>query len=165
MSSENEFSFIPEGYHSVTPSLTLKDPALAMEFYAKAFGAVELFRLDDEKNQKIMHAEMKIGNSILMLSSEYPEWGSVAPETGKGMSFMIYVENCDEALKQAESAGAAVLMPPADMFWGDRMGQVACPHGYRWSLAQKVRDVPPEEIMAAAKAWSENPEACSAGGD
>jgi PhnB protein len=145
---------IPEGYHSVTPSLTCRNAAAALDFYVRAFGAVELFRMP-EPDGKLMHAEMRIGNSTLMLSDEYPDWGAVQPEAGKGGTFMIYVPDADAAFAQAVAAGATELQPVTDQFWGDRSGRVACPYGYRWSLAQKVREVSPEEIAKAAAAWCE----------
>jgi PhnB protein len=145
---------IPEGYHSVTPSLTCRNAAEALDFYVRAFGAVELFRMP-EPDGKLMHAEMRIGNSTLMLSDEYPDWGAVQPEAGKGGTFMIYVPDADAAFAQAVAAGATELQPVTDQFWGDRSGRVACPYGYRWSLAQKVREVSPEEIAKAAAAWCE----------
>ncbi|BCU76702.1 VOC family protein [Luteolibacter sp. LG18] len=149
-------SHIPEGYHSVTPSLTVADAPAALAFYQAAFGAVEIFRMPDEKTGKIMHAEIAIGNSRLMLSSEFPEWGCVAPEVGTGGAFMIYVADVDAAYAQAVGAGATSLQEPTDMFWGDRTSRVADPHGYRWSLATHVRDVSPEEIAKAAKEWDCN---------
>jgi PhnB protein len=147
-------SAIPQGYHSVTPSLTVRDGAAALEFYARAFGAVELFRMP-EPSGKIMHAEILIGDSRLMLSDEYPDYGSLAPEPGKGGLFMIYVSDVDAAFEQAVFAGATPVQPPTDMFWGDRSGKVNDPFGYRWTLASHVRDVAPEDMDAAAKAWSE----------
>ncbi|MBC7979604.1 MAG: VOC family protein [Armatimonadetes bacterium] len=143
---------IPEGYHSVTPSLTTRDSNSALEFYNKAFGATELFRLPGE-NGKVNHAEFQIGNSRMMISDEFPEWGSVAPEVGKGGSFMIYVEDCDGQYEQALAAGATSISPPADQFWGDRTAHVADPFGYRWGLAQHVRDVSPEELEKGAAEW------------
>ncbi len=147
---------IPEGYHSVTPSLTCRNAAAALDFYKRAFGAEIVCNLA-EPGGKVMHAEMRIGNSTIMLSDEYPEWGAVQPEIGKGCSFMIYVPDADAAFKQAVDAGATVLQPVADQFWGDRLGRVACPYGYRWSVSQRVRNVSPEEISQKAAEWCENP--------
>jgi len=144
---------IPEGYHSVTPSLTVRDGAAALDFYARAFGATENLRLPSPDG-KIMHAEFQIGNSRLMLSDEYPDWGAFAPEVGKGGSFMIYVPNADDAFKKAIEAGATVIQDPTDQFWGDRSARVADPYGYRWTVAAHVRDVSPEEIARAAAEWT-----------
>jgi PhnB protein len=144
---------IPEGYHSVTPSLTVRDASAAMEFYTKAFNAVECFRMPEAKSGKIMHAELRIGNCTLMISDEYPDWGAVAPQIAKGGVFMIYVPDADAAFAQAIAAGATVIMPPADQFWGDRCGRVADPFGYRWTLAQKVKDVSTEEIIRLSASW------------
>ena len=150
-------SAIPQGYHSVTPSLTVRDGAAALDFYARAFGAVEVFRMP-EPSGKIMHAEITIGDSRLMLSDEYPDYVSLAPEPGKGGSFMIYVTDVDAAFEQAVAAGATAVQPPTDMFWGDRSGKVNDPYGYRWTLASHVRDVSQEDMEAAAKAWAEGNE-------
>jgi len=147
-------SAIPQGYHSVTPSLTVRDGAAALDFYARAFGAVEVFRMP-EPSGKIMHAEFIIGDSRIMLSDEYPDYGSIAPEPGKGGAFMIYVSDVDAAFEQAVAAGATSVQPPTDMFWGDRSGKLNDPYGYRWTLASHVRDVSQEDMEAAAKAWSE----------
>lgn len=140
------FAHIPDGYHSVTPSLTSKDAAASLDFYAAAFGAVEHFRLPDEKTGGVAHAEFQIGNSTMMISDEYPSFGCFAPEIAKGGSFMIYVRDCDAAFAQAIAAGATAITPPTDQFWGDRTAMVADPFGYRWSVAQKVSSPTPEEI-------------------
>ena len=148
-----DLSHLPPGYHSVTPSLTVRDAAAALEFYGKAFNAVESYRLADEKAGKIMHAEFRIGNSVIMLSDEYPEWNAFAPEIGKGTSFMIYVADSDAAFAQAIAAGATEIMKPADQFWGDRNGVVADPYGYRWNLAQKVKELSLEEVQKLAASF------------
>ncbi len=148
-----EHPHIPEGYHSVTPSLTCKEAAKALDFYRAAFSAVEVYRLASPSDGKIMHAEIRIGNSVIMMSDEYPEWNCLAPEFAKGGAFMIYVADVEAALAQAEAAGAKVLDPITEQFWGDRTARLACPFGYRWNLAQKVRDVPPDEIARLAAEW------------
>ena len=147
----SDSSHIPEGYHSVTPSLTAKSADASLKFYSAAFGAVELFRLPDEKTGGIAHAEFKIGNSTMMVSDEYPSFGSFAPEYAKGGSFMIYVPDCDASFAQAIAAGATVLTPPTDQFWGDRTAMVADPFGYRWTVAQKVSSPTPEEMAEGMK--------------
>lgn len=140
---------IPAGYHSVTPSLTVKDGKAALAFYAKAFGAEERFRLTDPETGGIAHAEFAIGDSTLMLSDEYPEWNCLAPEIGQGGSFMIYVADVEEAFLQAVNAGVTVVTPPADQFYGDRSARLADPFGYRWTLAQRVREVSMEDMEKA----------------
>jgi PhnB protein len=151
---KDDLSHLPDGYHTLTPSLTVRDGAGALDFYQRAFNAVETYRLAEPGSAKIMHAEFRIGDSVLMLSDEYPEWGSLAPAIGKGGSFMIYVKDVDAAFAQAIAAGATEIMAPADQFYGDRSGRIADPFGYRWTLAQRVRDVSPEEIARLAAEWS-----------
>lgn len=150
-------SHIPEGYHSVTPSLTARDAKAAIDFYTRAFGAEVMFKLD-EPSGKIAHAEIRIGNSRLMISDEYPDYGALAPEIGKGGTFMIYVPNVDTAYAKAVMAGATGIQEPQDMFWGDRTAKVNDPIGYRWTLASHVKDVSQEEMEEAMKAWSEGNE-------
>lgn len=145
--------FRPDGFHSVTPSLTVRNGPDALSFYQAAFGAVELFRLADPSG-KVMHAEFQIGDSKLMISDEFPDWGSFAPEVAKGALFMIYVPDADASFARAIECGASPLQPLTDQFWGDRSGQVADPFGYRWTLATKIREVSPEEIAKAAAAWA-----------
>ena len=148
-------SHIPEGYHSVTPSLTARDANTALDFYARAFGAEVKFKMDDPSSGKVAHAEFQIGNSKMMISDEYPDYGAIAPEIGKGGAFMIYFPDVDAAFAKALAAGATSIQEPTDQFWGDRTGKVSDPFGYRWSLAAHVRDVSPEEMDAAMKAWGE----------
>lgn len=147
-------SAIPEGYHSVTPSLTARDAKAALDFYSRAFGAEVKFKLDDPSG-KIAHAEIQIGNSRLMISDEYPDYGALAPEIGKGGTFMIYVPDVDAAFARAVTEGATAVQEPTDMFWGDRAAKVHDPVGYRWTLASHVKDVSQEEMEAAMKAWGE----------
>ncbi len=145
---------VPEGYHSVTPSLTARNAAAALDFYVRAFGAEILFTLP-EPSGKIAHAEFRIGDSRLMISDEYPDYGALAPEVGKGGSFMIYVADVDAAFAKAVAAGGTAVMEPEDQFYGDRCGKLHDPHGYRWTIATRVREVSPEEMDAAMKAWAE----------
>lgn len=144
---------IPEGFHSVTPMLVLKDARKAIEFYKKAFGAEELMIMPGLDGHGVMHAEMRIGDSILMMGEECPQAPCKSAETSGGspVSFYIYVENVDEAFKVAVDAGAQVEMPVEEMFWGDRMGSVQDPFGYSWSLATHIKDPSPEEIREGAK--------------
>ena len=148
---------IPEGYHSVTPYLIVKGAAGALEYYKKAFGAVELFRMDHAG--KIGHAEIKIGDSPIMLADEYPEMGYVSPKTlgGTPVSLMIYVEDVDKTYKQAIAAGGVELKALQDQFYGDRSGTLTDPYGHVWTVGTHKEDVSPEEMekrMAAQKGAS-----------
>lgn len=144
---------IPEGYHSVTPYLIIRGATEAIEFYKKAFGATELFRFPTPDG-KIGHAEMKIGDSPIMLADEYPEMGYKGPQTlgGSPVSILIYLEDVDKIFTQAVDAGATVKEALADKFYGDRMGSVVDPFGHVWHLATHKEDVSPEEMERRAKA-------------
>jgi len=141
---------IPEGMHTVTPHLVCAGATEAIEFYQKAFGATELSRVPGE-NGKLMHASVRIGDSVVMLNEEMPEWGAFGPKSLKGSAVTIhlYVENADAVFEQAVAAGARVTMPLDDMFWGDRYGKVEDPFGHQWSIGTHVRDVTPEEMQKA----------------
>jgi PhnB protein len=146
---------IPDGYHSVTPYLSIKGAAEALEYYKKAFGAIELFRM--EHDGKIGHAEIKIGDSPIMLADEHPEMGSVSPVTlgGSPVGIMIYVDDVDTIFKQAIDAGGVEKKPVQDQFYGDRSGTLTDPFGHVWTVATHTEDVAPEEIdkrLAAMKA-------------
>ncbi len=143
---------IPKGFHTVTPYLTVTDSARAIDFYKRAFGAEELYRLDGPDG-KIAHAEIKIGDSIIMLSDEMPGWGR-SPQTlgGTPVNIFLYVKDVDGVFNRAVAAGAKVGMPVSDMFWGDRYGQVTDPFGHSWSLATHKEDVSPEELRKRAQA-------------
>ena len=134
---------IPDGMNTVTPHLVCKDAAKAIEFYKKAFGAEEGGRLTTPDRKKVLHSSLRIGDSALMLTDEFPDWGSVGPETLKGTPVVIhlYVKDADSVFDQAVKAGATVKMPIAEMFWGDRYGQLQDPFGHVWSVATHVRDV------------------------
>jgi uncharacterized glyoxalase superfamily protein PhnB len=146
---------IPEGMHTVTPHLTCADAADAIEFYKKAFNATEQTRLPGP-NGKIMHASIRIGDSTVMLTDEAPEWGMLGPKALKGspVAIHLYVADVDKFVERAAAAGAKVTMPVADMFWGDRYGQLEDPFGHRWSVATHLREVSPEEIQQAMRAMS-----------
>ena len=148
----NKPSPIPPGMHSVTPHLVCAGAADAIEFYKKAFNAQELAQLAGPDG-KLMHGLIKIGDSMLMLVDEYPQWDSLGPKARNGTSVTLhlYVEDADAQFKQAIDAGCSVRMPLTDMFWGDRYGIVQDPFGHLWSIATHVRDVSPEEIRAAAE--------------
>jgi uncharacterized glyoxalase superfamily protein PhnB len=141
---------IPEGMHSLTPHIVCAGAAEAIAFYVKAFNAVEMVRLPGPGG-KLMHASLKIGDSTLMLVDEMPDCGALGPSSLKGspVTLHLYVEDVDAAFAQAVAAGAKVTMPVADMFWGDRYGQVEDPFGHRWSLATHKRDVTPAEMQEA----------------
>jgi PhnB protein len=138
---------IPEGMHSLTPHLVCAGAASAIEFYKKAFNATEQTRLPGPDG-KLMHAAVRIGDSTLMLVDENPQFGMLGPKSLKGspVTIHLYVNDVDATVAQAVSAGAKVTMPAADMFWGDRYGQLEDPFGHRWSVATHMRDVSPEEM-------------------
>ncbi|HLM46026.1 MAG TPA: VOC family protein [Myxococcaceae bacterium] len=149
---------IPKGYHVVTPSLVVRGAANAIEFYKKAFGAKELNRMD-APGGKLLHAEIKIGDSIVMLTDEFPEMGSSSPQTVGGISasLMIYTKDVDALFNQALAAGATVSMPVSDMFWGDRYGRVKDPFGHDWQLATHKEDLTPKEMNRRAAAAMSGP--------
>jgi PhnB protein len=144
---------IPDGYHTATPYLIMRDATRALDFYKKAFGAEELFRMPDPSG-KIGHAEIKIGNSILMLADEVPEMGYKGPQSygGTPISIMLYVEDVDAQFQQATAAGAQVKRPLKDQFYGDRSGTVTDPFGHEWTLATHKEDLSMEEIERRAAA-------------
>lgn len=138
---------IPVGYHTATPYLIIKNAAAAIEFYKKAFGAIEQMRLV-QPDGKIGHAEIKIGNSVIMLADEFPEMGAKSPEAfgGSPISILLYVENVDEMFQKSINAGAIVKQPLENKFYGDRMGTITDPFGHCWSIGTHIQDVSPEEI-------------------
>ena len=144
---------IPEGYHSATPYLIVKDAARAIEFYKRAFGATELLRMP-APGGKIGHAEIKIGDSPIMLADEAPDMGALSPETlgGTPVSILLYVEDVDAVFNQAIAAGAKVQRPVKDQFYGDRTGGVTDPFGHVWYVATHKEDVSPEEMRKRAAA-------------
>jgi uncharacterized glyoxalase superfamily protein PhnB len=143
---------IPDGMHTVTPHLVCAGAADAIEFYKKAFNAVEGGRLPGP-NGRLMHAWIRIEGSAVMLVDEMPEWGAVGPKSLKGspVTIHLYVENVDAFVKRAVAAGAKVTMPVADQFWGDRYGKLEDPFGHHWSVATHIRDVSVEEMQQAMK--------------
>ena len=142
---------IPDTMHTITPHLVCAGAAEAIEFYRQAFGAVEHGRIPGPDG-KLMHAMIRIGDSPLMLVDEFPQWNSFGPKALKGtpVTIHLYVEDVDAVTAQAVAAGATVVMPVEDMFWGDRYGVVEDPFGHRWSVATHIRDASPEEIREAA---------------
>jgi PhnB protein len=143
---------IPEGYHTVTPYLAVDDAAQAIEYYKNAFGAKERVRMD-APGGKIGHAELEIGDSLVMLSDPFPQASTKPPKElgGTSASVFMYVKDVDAVVKQAVDAGAEVTMEVSDQFWGDRFGSVKDPFGHLWSIATHVEDVPPEEMAERAK--------------
>ena len=149
----------PVGYHSVTPYLIVDNAAKALEFYQKALNAKELYRLPvpgDKGGQKISHAEIRIGDSQLMLSDEYPEMDALGPKSlgGTPASFLIYVDDVDKAFDQAVKAGGKALQPVENQFWGDRTGTLVDPFGHKWTLGTHVEDVSPKEMQKRMEDWS-----------
>jgi uncharacterized glyoxalase superfamily protein PhnB len=143
---------IPEGLHTVTPHLVCDGAAAAIEFYKRAFDAVETARLPGPGG-KLIHAAIRIGDSAVMLVDEMPEHGALGPKTLKStpVTLHLYVEDADTFFQRATAAGATVRMPLTDMFWGDRYGQLEDPFGHRWSVATHIRDVPAEEMQQAMR--------------
>ncbi|MBX5462613.1 MAG: VOC family protein [Steroidobacteraceae bacterium] len=144
---------IPEGYSTATPYLIVKGAAEALDFYKRAFNATELFRMPDPSG-KVMHAEMRIGNSIIMLADEHPEMGYRGPGSvgGSTVSIMLYVENVDELFDRAVKAGAKPQRPVQNQFYGDRSGTLEDPFGHVWTISTHVEDVPPDELKRRAEA-------------
>ncbi len=140
---------IPEGYHSVTPYLIIKGASAAIDFYKKAFGATELFRMPDPSGKGVAHAEIKIGDSPIMLADEQPQiYRSPQSLGGTPVSLMLYVEDVDTVFPRAVAAGAKVVKPVQDQFYGDRSGTLHDPFGHLWTIATHKKDVSPEEMMA-----------------
>jgi PhnB protein len=138
----------PEGYHRITPYLVVDGAARAIDFYSKHFGAVEFVRMPGP-NGAVMHAEMKVGDSVFMLADQFPEMGFKAPGAfgGSPVSLLLYVEDVDDVVKKAVEAGATLLRPVENQFYGDRAGTLADPFGHIWTVATHVEDVTPEEMQ------------------
>jgi len=145
---------IPEGYNSVTPYLVVDDAAKAIEFYKQAFGAEEKFRMP--MGDRIGHAELKIGDSFVMLADEFPSMDHLGPRSrgGTTVSLLLYVNDVDSAYRTAIDAGAKQLRPIENQFWGDRMGSLTDPFGHQWSLATHVEDVSEDEMDRRMQAFS-----------
>jgi uncharacterized glyoxalase superfamily protein PhnB len=148
--SNTQVSKIPPGMHAVTPHIVCAGAADAIEFYKKAFGAEESARMPGPDG-KLMHAAIRIGDSTVMLVDENPQWGMLGPKAlnGTPVTMHLYVDDVDKFAATAEKAGAKVVMPVADMFWGDRYGVLEDPFGHRWSVATHVRDMTPEQMQKA----------------
>lgn len=149
---DNLVNPIPDGYHAVTPTLTVRGASDAIEFYKKAFGAQEIMRFHGKDGKTIMHAEIKIGDSRVMLNDEVPQMKSLSPQSIGGVSggIFLYVENADDVFNKAVSGGAKVVMPMMDAFWGDRSGGIEDPFGHRWTICTHKKDMSQEEIAIAA---------------
>jgi PhnB protein len=143
---------IPSGMHTLTPHLVCQDANSAIDWYVKAFGAVEVARMKGPDG-KLMHGQVKIGDSFMMLAEEFPAWGSLSPTTLKNSPVFLhlYVPDVDASIAKAAAAGATVTMPATDMFWGDRYGQLVDPYGHKWSLATHVKDMTPAEMQEGMK--------------
>ena len=151
---------IPEGYHSATPYLIVKGAAEAIDFYKRAFGATESFRMADPKGG-IAHAEIKIGDSVIMLADEHPNMGYRGPRSlgGSAVSIMLYVTDVDGTFDRAVKAGAKAQRPVANQFYGDRSGTLEDPFGHIWTISTHVEDVAPEEMKRRAEAAFKSAEA------
>jgi PhnB protein len=147
---------IPDGFHTVTPGIVVRNAADAIEFYKRALGAEELMRMPGPDGKSIMHAELKIGDSIIFLSDEAPHSSAKSPQTLGGSTTVLnlYVKDADAAFKQALDAGGKSTMPVADQFWGDRYGMFVDPFGYSWGLATHKEDLSEKEMAERAKAFS-----------
>jgi PhnB protein len=155
VSTAEKVSYIPAGYHTVTPYLYIDGAAQAIEFYKQAFAAVEIMRLPGHEG-KIAHAEIKIGDSVVMLADQSDQMKAYGPKHYGGVtsSFMVYVEDVDSVFQRAVDAGATVKRPLADQFYGDRAGGVEDPFGHSWYLATHTKDVSPEEMKEAMETAS-----------
>lgn len=156
MNDDSTVKPIPEGYHSLTPSLTVKDAAVAIDFYGRAFGAVEVSRATAPDGKRVWHCELQIGDSRLMLMDEFPEHGGHAPAASGavGFSIWLYVDDVDAVFERAVAAGARAAMPVNDAFWGDRFGGLVDPFGHNWSIATRKENVSEEEARRRAEAFA-----------
>jgi len=154
---------VPEGLHSLIPHLIVKGAEEAIAFYKKAYGAQEISRHPGPDGRRLMHASLKIGDSVLFLADEFPEMGSCRAPQGTGgtpVTIHLYLEDVDKVFNQAVAAGAKARMPPTTMFWGDRYSQVTDPFGHVWALATHVEDMSLEEMIKRGKAaFSKHPAA------
>jgi uncharacterized glyoxalase superfamily protein PhnB len=141
---------IPSGYHTITPHLSLEGAAAAIDFYKRAFGAEEIDRAPDPSGQKIWHAALRIGDSMIFVNDVFPDMGGAQSQS----SMWLYVPDVDASFKRAVDAGAKPAMPPADMFWGDRMAQVADSFGQKWTIATRAKNMTPAEMQAAGEAFA-----------
>jgi len=162
MAMSESVQAIPPGHENLIPHLVCDRCSEAIEFYKKAFGAEEIHRMPAPDGRRIMHAAIRIGKSFVFLADDFPEFcggKSQTPTALKGTPVSIhhFVEDCDAAIKRAQDAGATVLMPPRDMFWGDRYGVVIDPYGHKWTFGTHIKDLTPDQMQSAMK------EACARG--
>lgn len=145
---------IPEGFNTVSPHLVIHNAAEAIEFYQRAFGAEEVTRHGTPGGQGVMHAALRIGDSMIMIADEFPDWGVLGPQAigGTAVTIHLYTEDADALYQRAVDAGAEPVMPLEDTFWGDRYGKLKDPYGHHWSIATHVKDLSSEEIEQAAAA-------------
>lgn len=143
---------IPDGYHTITTQLSIEDTASAIEFYKRAFGAEEIDRALDPSGTKVWHCAMRIGNSMIFVNGVFPEMGSTQSKS----DMWLYVPDVEAAFKRAVDAGAKVQLPPTDMFWGDRMANLADPFGQKWTVASRVKVMTPDEIKKAGEEFAKS---------
>ena len=148
---------VPKGFHTITPSLTVKDAEKAIEFYKKAFGADEVHRMPAPDGKRLMHAAIRIDGRFVFLADDFPEYCGGKAQSPKALggtpvTIHRYVKDCDAAMERAQKAGASVVMPASDMFWGDRYGVVKDPFGHSWAFATHTHDYTPDEIATGAEA-------------
>ncbi len=140
---------IPSGYHTITAQLAIDGADAAIDYYKKALGAELVDHALDPSGKKVWHASLRIGDSMIYVNDVFPEMGGAPSQS----SMWLYVPDCDASFRRAVDAGGKVTMPPTDMFWGDRMGQIADPFGQKWTIATRTRDMTPEEMKAAGEAF------------
>jgi uncharacterized glyoxalase superfamily protein PhnB len=149
---------VPDGFNTLSPYLVVKDAPRAIEFYKKAFGAEEMYRSTMPGSGVVMNAQLRFGNSMLMLNEEFPQWGSKSPRSlgGSPVTVHLYVDDADKAYERAVQAGAEATMPLMDAFWGDRFGKLRDPFGHEWSIATRKENLAPAEIARRAEQWFAN---------
>lgn len=142
---------VPKGFQTLTPNLTVRDSIAAIKFYKRVFKATQTVLMRGPDGKSVVHAELRIGNSVIMLNDENPHWNNLSPETlkGSGSSVFVYLPDVDATFKRAVAAGAKPVMPPEDMFWGDRMGKFTDPSGHVWAVATHIKDMTPAQIKKA----------------
>jgi uncharacterized glyoxalase superfamily protein PhnB len=154
----NTVKRVPEDFHTITPHLVVRDAKQAVEFYRRAFGAVELFRNLAPDGQRVMHCELLLGDSRFLVHDEFPERGLLSPLglNGTAVTLHLYVEDVDRVFQQAVDAGAQAVMPVADCFWGDRYGILRDPSGHSWSVASRLEDLSPQDLQQRGQEFTQN---------
>lgn len=155
MNAQGKLSPVPEDFHTITPHLVVRGVAAAVDFYRRAFGAQELLRNPAPDGKSIMHCELLLGNSRFFVNDEFPAHGVLSPLSlgGSPVTLHLYVADVDAMFRQAVAAGAKVLMPVADCFWGDRFGILEDPFGHRWSIASRLEDLSPADLQKRAREY------------